>query len=159
MPGFLKATVIVLSSGAIVGTGALEFMPEHTRPLLALFARAIPDFDPLPCHQQSWLNADRVCQTWTVPHREVKRILNPEPPQMAERSRAPTEAAAEMSRGAAEAWAIVGPEAGTADQADGKASSARSAHNGTPSRASAAPSRGVDTRRVITSRTTMESSL
>src|SRR6266576_3198084 len=33
-----------------------------------LSARApIPELPPLPCNEQNWTNADRVCLTWTAP--------------------------------------------------------------------------------------------
>ena len=32
----------------------------------------IPDPPPLPCKEQSWPNADRVCLTWTAPREAAK---------------------------------------------------------------------------------------
>jgi hypothetical protein len=77
MPGFLRATAIVASAGAITG-GVLAALPgNESSPLLA--TGQIGDLPSVPCEQQLWLNADRVCQTWTVPHRDVQRVLLPEP--------------------------------------------------------------------------------
>lgn len=77
MPGFFKAAAIVMSGGAIVGTGVLATLPGGlpSRPLSA--AGQIADLAPVPCEQQLWLNADRTCQTWTAPHRDVQRVLLP----------------------------------------------------------------------------------
>jgi hypothetical protein len=160
MPGFLKAAAIVMSGGAIVSAGALEMMPEDARPSVPLFATApFPDFAPVSCKQQFWLNADRACQTWTVPHREVKRVLlvEPSPPANAARN---TAQPVPDERPAAEATATTPTQAQhTAENADNKARSVRSARSATASPASAAPSRAADARRVITSRAAMESSL
>lgn len=78
MPGFIKAAAIVVSGGVIAG-GALTTLPgnlRHSSPLLA--AGDIGNLPSVPCEQQLWLNADRVCQTWTIPHRDVRRVLSPE---------------------------------------------------------------------------------
>jgi hypothetical protein len=66
MPGFFKAAAIVMSSGATIGTGVLMVLPEDSR---------VAELPALSCQQQFWLNADRTCQTWTVPHRDVERLL------------------------------------------------------------------------------------
>jgi hypothetical protein len=66
MPGFFKAAAIVMSGGATIGTGVLMVLPEDSR---------VADLPALSCQQQFWLNADRTCQTWTVPHRDVERLL------------------------------------------------------------------------------------
>jgi hypothetical protein len=66
MPGFLKAAAIVMSSGTMMGTGVLMVLPEDSH---------IPDLPVLSCQQQFWLNADRTCQTWTAPRREVSQYL------------------------------------------------------------------------------------
>jgi hypothetical protein len=88
MPGFLKAAAIVVSGGAIVGVGALA-LPNNSRHSASLLATGqISDLPSVPCEQQLWLNADRVCQTWTTPHSDVQRILSPEPVR-AEPSRQP----------------------------------------------------------------------
>ena len=145
MPGFLKAAALVISSGAIVGTGAFEMLPEHAlAPLLAI--APIPDFARVPCKQQLWLNADRVCQSWTVPHREVRRVLFAEPPA--------AEPAPELHVATASA-----PAPRTTENADNKARSVRSASSPTASRASAAAPRAAGGGRAITSRAAMESSL
>jgi hypothetical protein len=66
MPGFFKAAAIIMSGGATIGTGVLMVLPEDSR---------VADLPVLSCQQQFWLNADRTCQTWTVPHRDVERLL------------------------------------------------------------------------------------
>jgi hypothetical protein len=78
MPGFFKAAAIVMSGGAIVGTGVLATLPNELQSPPLTVAGQIADLPTLPCEQQLWLNADRTCQSWTVPHRDVKRILSPE---------------------------------------------------------------------------------
>jgi len=80
MPGFFKAAAIVMSGGAIVGAGALATLPDEllqSPPVLA--TGQLTGLPSVPCEQQLWLNADRACQTWTVPHRDVQRVLSPEP--------------------------------------------------------------------------------
>jgi hypothetical protein len=66
MPGFFKAAAMVMSGGAIIGTGVLAVLPEDSE---------VAELPVLSCQQQFWLNADRACQTWTVAHREVERTL------------------------------------------------------------------------------------
>lgn len=66
MPGFFKAAAIIMSGGATIGTGVLMVLPEDSR---------VAELPALSCQQQFWLNADRTCQTWTVPHRDVERLL------------------------------------------------------------------------------------
>jgi hypothetical protein len=66
MPGFFKAAAIVMSGGATIGTGVLMVLPEDSR---------VAELPVMSCQQQFWLNADRTCQTWTVPHRDVERLL------------------------------------------------------------------------------------
>jgi len=152
MPGFLKAAALVISSGAIVGTGAFEMLPEHAlAPLLAI--APIPDFARVPCKQQLWLNDDRVCQSWNVPHREVRRVLFAEPPA--------AEPAPELHVATASAPAPRTTEnaSSKASVANNKARSVRSASSPTGSRASAAPPRAAGGGRAITSRAAMESSL
>lgn len=78
MPGFFKAAAIVMSGGAIVGTGVLATLPNELQSPPLSAAGQIADLPPVPCDQQLWLNADRGCQTWTVPHRDVERVLSPE---------------------------------------------------------------------------------
>jgi hypothetical protein len=92
MPGFLKAAAIVASGGAIIGVSVLA-VPLHSRQSSPLLATGqIGDLPSVPCDQQLWLNADRVCQTWTTPHPNVQRVLSPEP-SPAEPSRQPLPAA------------------------------------------------------------------
>jgi hypothetical protein len=80
MAGFLKGATIVISSGAIVGYGALAMLHEALSPSSALFATArIPDPPQAPCTRQVWLNSDRACQSWTLPHRDVQQFLSSEP--------------------------------------------------------------------------------
>jgi hypothetical protein len=87
MPGFYKAAAIVMSGGAFVGASVLMMLPsppEDRLPSSPVFATAmIADLFPEPCKQQLWLNTlntDRVCQTWSLPDRDVERILSaPEP--------------------------------------------------------------------------------
>ena len=80
MAGFLKAATIVISGGAIVGYGALAMLHEALSPSSALFATArIPDPPQAPCTRQVWLNSDRACQSWTLPHRDVQQFLSSEP--------------------------------------------------------------------------------
>jgi hypothetical protein len=81
MPGFLYAATIVMSGGAIVGAGVLMILPESSK---------VPDLPPLSCQQQYWLNADRSCETWTVPHRDVEQFLASAPADTVENT-APTE--------------------------------------------------------------------
>jgi hypothetical protein len=77
MPGFLKATAIVASAGVIAGVGVLTTPPgRQSSPLLA--TGQIGDLPSVPCEQQLWLNADRACQAWTIPHADVQRVLSPE---------------------------------------------------------------------------------
>jgi hypothetical protein len=154
MPGFLKAVALVISGGAIVGTGAFEALPGHAlAPLLAI--APVPDFARVPCNQQLWLNADRACQTWTVPHREVRRVLFAEPPE--------AEPAPELHVATASAPArrTIENANNKASVANNKARSVRSASSPTASRASAMPPRaaGAGGGRAITSRAAMESSL
>jgi hypothetical protein len=79
MPGFLKAAAIVVSGGAVLGVGVLALPPLHySRQSSSLLATSqIGDLPSVPCEQQLWLNADRVCQTWTMPHPDVQHILSP----------------------------------------------------------------------------------
>jgi hypothetical protein len=67
MPGFLYAATIVMSGGAIVGAGVLMMLPESSK---------VADLPVLSCQQQYWLNADRSCETWTVPHPDVEQFLS-----------------------------------------------------------------------------------
>jgi hypothetical protein len=82
MPGFLRATVIVMTGGAIVGAGIVAMLPPAPKDwssdsFPSLFARLqVSDPPVAPCRQQFWPNSDRACQTWTVAHREVERILS-----------------------------------------------------------------------------------
>jgi hypothetical protein len=140
MPGFLKAATLVMSGGAIVGAGAFEAIPEHA--LAPLFATAaIPNLAPVPCKQQLWLNADRACQTWTVPHRDVRRALLLEPPTPEPELHVATASTQ------------------TPHTSENEAKSTHNARGSTESHASAPPPRRAETRRVITSRAAMESSL
>ena len=139
MPGFFKAAAVVISGGAIVGTGAVEMIPEHT--VAPLFVAApIPDFAHVPCKQQLWLNADRACQAWTTPRRDVNRGRLAEP------------AAGESRVATARA-----PR--TSDTMNGKTKNTHSARGASEAQARAAPPRPSDGRRVTTSRSAMESSL
>ena len=80
MAGFLKAATIVISGGAIVGYGALAMFHDVLSPSSALFAtERIPDPPQAPCTRQVWLNSDRACQSWTLPHRDVQQFLSSEP--------------------------------------------------------------------------------
>jgi len=144
MPGFLKAAALVISSGAIVGTGAFETMPEHAlAPLLAV--APIPDFAGVPCKQQLWLNADRACQTWTVPHREVRQALFLEPT---------AEPTPELHVATASA-----PARRATENASNKASVANSKPRSVRSASSPTAPRAAGGGRAITSRAAMESSL
>jgi hypothetical protein len=79
MPGFLKAAAIVVSGGVIVGAGVLATLSGNSRQSAPLLATGeIGDLPSVPCEQQLWLNADRACQTWTMPHADVQRVLSPE---------------------------------------------------------------------------------
>lgn len=90
MPGFPKAAAIVVSGGVIVGAGVLATLPGNLRQSSASLAAGQVDQRSVPCDQQLWLNADRVCQTWTRPHRNVQRVLSPElPPVEPSRERPP----------------------------------------------------------------------
>ena len=89
MPGFLKAAAIVVSGGVIVGAGVLATLPGKSQSSASL-ATGQTELRSIPCDQQLWLNADRVCQTWTRPHRDVQRVLSPElPPVEPSRERPP----------------------------------------------------------------------
>jgi hypothetical protein len=78
MPGFLKAAAIVVSGGAILGVGVLALPLHYSRQSSTLLATGqISDLPSVPCEQQLWLNADRLCQTWTMPHPDVQRVLSP----------------------------------------------------------------------------------
>jgi hypothetical protein len=80
MAGFLKAATIVISGGAIAGYGALAMLHEALSPSSTLFATArIPDPPQAPCTRQVWLNSDRACQSWTLPHRDIQQFLSSEP--------------------------------------------------------------------------------
>jgi hypothetical protein len=93
MPGFLKAAAIVMSGGVIIGVGVLATLPGNLRQSSPLLATSqIGALSSVPCDQQLWLNADRMCQTWTRPHRDVQHLLSPEP-ATAEPSREPPPAA------------------------------------------------------------------
>ena len=145
MPGYLKTAALVISGGAIVGAGAAEFIPARAlAPLLA--PAAVPDFARVPCRQQLWLNADRGCQTWTVPHSEVRRVLLIEPPV--------AEPAPESHVATASTQA---PR--TVGNVNSKVRSADSARSPSASHAGPARPRAVEGRRAITSRSSMESSL
>jgi hypothetical protein len=89
MPGFLKAAAIVVSGGVIIGAGMLTTLPVKRQSSASLATGQI-ELRSVPCDQQLWLNADRVCQTWTRPHRDVQRVLSPElPPVEPSRERPP----------------------------------------------------------------------
>src|SRR3954453_4186929 len=50
------------------GTSDARDLPTATEAWRPSAAQSpIPDLPPLPCDQQSWMNADRVCLSWTVP--------------------------------------------------------------------------------------------
>lgn len=82
MPGYFRAVAIVMSVGAITGAGVLAMLPSapiDTRddsrpPLFTILDGA--NRSQASCKQQLWVNSDRGCQTWTVPHRDVERILS-----------------------------------------------------------------------------------
>jgi hypothetical protein len=80
MPGFLKATAIVCTSGAAVGAAVLAMLPPAPMDLLPTrsnFATVrASDLPPVPCKQQLWPNTDRACQTWTVARRDVEQLLS-----------------------------------------------------------------------------------
>jgi hypothetical protein len=80
MPGFFRAATTVCAGGAIVGAGVLMMLPSAPEgALLAppLFTTVrVSDLPPAPCKQQIWLNADRACQTWTTPKRQVEKALS-----------------------------------------------------------------------------------
>jgi hypothetical protein len=82
MPGYFRAAAIVMTAGAIAGAGVLAMLPsapidprdDARPPLFAILEGA--DRPQVPCKQQLWVNSDRGCQTWTVPHRDVERALS-----------------------------------------------------------------------------------
>lgn len=82
MPGYFRAVAIVMSVGAIAGAGVLAMLPsapidprdDSRPPLFAILEGA--NRPQVTCRQQLWVNSDRGCQTWTVPHRDVERILS-----------------------------------------------------------------------------------
>jgi hypothetical protein len=81
MPGYFRATAIVMTVGAIAGAGVLAMLPsapidprDDTRqPLFTILEGT--GRPQVPCKHQLWVNSDRDCQTWTVPHPNVERIL------------------------------------------------------------------------------------
>jgi hypothetical protein len=82
MPGYFRATAIVMTVGAIVGASVLAMLPsapmdprDDSRPPLftVLDGSGRPQ---VKCKQQLWVNSDRSCQTWTVPHPNVEKILS-----------------------------------------------------------------------------------
>lgn len=82
MPGYFRATAIVMTVGGIVGAGVLALLPsepidprDDARPPLFLILEGA-DRPQVPCKQQLWVNSDRDCHTWTVPHRDVEKILS-----------------------------------------------------------------------------------
>jgi hypothetical protein len=60
---------LLLSFAAVIVCGSSVFaLParvatSQVRPVLA----PVPEPVPLPCRQQHWTNADRICLTWTRP--------------------------------------------------------------------------------------------
>jgi hypothetical protein len=82
MPGYFRAAAIVMSVGGIAGAGVLAMLPsapidprDDSRPPLFAILEGTGRLQ-VPCKQQLWVNSDRGCQTWTVPRREVERILS-----------------------------------------------------------------------------------
>ena len=82
MPGYFRATAIVMTVGAISGAGVLAMLPsapldprDDARPPLFTILEGTGR-PQVPCKGQLWVNSDRGCQTWTVPHPEVERILS-----------------------------------------------------------------------------------
>jgi hypothetical protein len=70
-----------MTVGAITGAGLLAMLPsapveprDDSRPPLFTILEGNGGRQ-LPCKQQLWVNSDRACQTWTVPHSNVERIL------------------------------------------------------------------------------------
>jgi hypothetical protein len=81
MPGYFRATAIVMTAGAIAGVAVLAMLPsapidprDDSRPPLFTILEG-SDRPQVSCKQQLWVNSDRGCQTWTVPHPNVERIL------------------------------------------------------------------------------------
>jgi hypothetical protein len=82
MPGYFRATAIVMTVGAISGAGVLAMLPsapidphDDARPPLFTILEGTGR-PKVPCEGQLWVNSDRGCETWTVPHPDVERILS-----------------------------------------------------------------------------------
>jgi hypothetical protein len=81
MPGYFRATAIVMTAGAITGAAVLAMLPsapidqsDDSHPPLFTILEGSGRLQ-VSCRQQLWVNSDRGCQTWTVPHPNVERIL------------------------------------------------------------------------------------
>jgi hypothetical protein len=81
MPGYFRATAIVMTAGAIAGSVVLAILPpapidprDDSRPPLFTILEGTGR-PQVPCRQQLWVNSDRDCQTWTIPHPNVKGML------------------------------------------------------------------------------------
>jgi len=56
---------IAIIGGGLVAPALISLGAETLR---SRISRArVPDPTPVPCDQQFWVNADRVCLTWTAP--------------------------------------------------------------------------------------------
>ena len=60
--------VLAVAAIATIASIAVSYGTETVR-LYAMTSR-IPDPPTVPCKQQSWVNADRACLTWTAPRKD-----------------------------------------------------------------------------------------
>jgi hypothetical protein len=64
----------VAFAAGVIGTLGVLMQPAHVaelwRPSVVL--EPIPDPPPLPCNNQSWYNADRICLSWTAPRDDAR---------------------------------------------------------------------------------------
>jgi hypothetical protein len=80
MAGFFRPATTVCTGGAIVGAGVLMLLPSAPEGSLRvpsmLATVRVSDLPRATCKEQFWLNADRVCQSWTTPKPDIKRVLS-----------------------------------------------------------------------------------
>jgi hypothetical protein len=70
---FRRQLSIAFAAGVIGTLGVLmqlAHVAELWRPSVVL--APIPDPHPLPCNNQSWYNADRICLSWTAPRDDAR---------------------------------------------------------------------------------------
>ena len=107
MSDFARGVVGVLAVGIIAGVGALLLIPQPS-PSAMRFAEPAAK----PCSQQTWPEADRICQKWTAPqragmhtgpgaHKQDGAPVEPSPPQWDTGAQAESAARAQPVRAAA----------------------------------------------------------